>query len=78
MVNSENNKTTTIQLSRGNFLKFLKDKGEDSFLKGMPFLDLKGDKVDLLISCGDGYVARLPIERLKIQDYIKFRYSEEK
>lgn len=74
MSNIEN---TTIQLSRGNFLKFLKDKGEENFKKGMPFLDWKGDKVDLLISCGDGYVARFPMERIKIQDYIKYRYPEE-
>lgn len=48
-----------------------------NFRQGQIFLDMKKDKVDLLVSCGDGYLARFPMERLKIKDYINFRYAEE-
>lgn len=47
------------------------------FRQGQLFLDMKKDKVDLLVSCGDGYLARFPMERLKIKDYLNLRYSEE-
>lgn len=47
------------------------------FKQGQLFLDMKKDKVDLLVSCGDGYLARFPMERLKIKDYLSLRYSEE-
>lgn len=47
------------------------------FKQGQLFLDMKKDKVDLLVSCGDGYLARFPMERLKIKDYLSIRYSEE-
>lgn len=48
-----------------------------NFRQGQIFLDMKKDKVDLLVSCGDGYLARFPMERLKIKDYINLRYAEE-
>ena len=44
-----------------------------AFPAGMPFINMDGDKVDLLISCGDNYIARLPMERMTIDRYIDLK-----
>lgn len=64
-----------ISQKRGNFKKFL---STNSFNPGEIFFDLKGSKIDLLISCGDNYIGRIPLERLSVQEYLNFRYPEPK
>lgn len=78
------NKTLITNLTSDQILeeldKLVKDyiKNDTSnFRQGQIFLDMKKDKVDLLVSCGDGYLARFPMERLKIKDYLNLRYTEE-
>ena len=44
-----------------------------AFPAGMPFINMDGDKVDLIISCGDNYIARLPMERMTIDRYIDLK-----
>lgn len=43
------------------------------FPAGTPFFNMDGDKVDLLVSCGDNYIARLPMERMTIDKYIDLK-----
>ena len=44
-----------------------------AFPVGMPFVNMDGDKVDLLISCGDNYIARIPMERMTISKYLELK-----
>lgn len=44
-----------------------------AFPAGMPFINMDGDKVDLIISCGDNYIARVPMERMTIDKYINLK-----
>ena len=34
---------------------------------------MDGDKVDLIISCGDNYIARVPMERMTINKYLELK-----
>lgn len=43
------------------------------FPAGTLFFNMDGDKVDLLVSCGDNYIARLPMERMTIDKYIDLK-----
>lgn len=43
------------------------------FPVGMPFVNMDGDKVDLIISCGDNYIARVPMERMTINKYLELK-----
>lgn len=49
-----------------------------NFRPGSFFIDMKGSDADLLVSLGDMQIARLPMERYNIIDYIDMRYPEEK
>lgn len=44
-----------------------------NFSAGMPFINMDGDKVDLIISCGDNYIARVPMERMTIDKYLELK-----
>lgn len=44
-----------------------------AFPAGMPFINMDGDKVDLIISCGDNYIARIPMERMTINKYLELK-----
>lgn len=44
-----------------------------NFPAGMPFINMDGDKVDLIISCGDNYIARVPMERMTINKYLELK-----
>ena len=44
-----------------------------AFPAGMPFINMDGDKVDLIISCGDNYIARVPMERMTINKYLELK-----
>lgn len=44
-----------------------------NFPAGMPFVNMDGDKVDLIISCGDNYIARVPMERMTINKYLELK-----
>lgn len=44
-----------------------------AFPVGMPFVNMDGDKVDLLIRCGDNYIARIPMERMTISKYLELK-----
>ena len=44
-----------------------------NFPAGMPFVNMDGDKVDLIISCGDNYIARVPMERMTIDKYLELK-----
>lgn len=46
-----------------------------NFPAGMPFINMDGDKVDLIISCGDNYIARVPMERMTINKYLELKDS---
>ena len=46
-----------------------------AFPAGMPFVNMDGDKVDLIISCGDNYIARIPMERMTINKYLELKDS---
>lgn len=46
-----------------------------AFPAGMPFINMDGDKVDLIISCGDNYIARIPMERMTISKYLELKDS---
>ena len=44
-----------------------------AFPSGIPFINMDGDKVDLIISCGDNYIARIPMERMTINKYLELK-----
>lgn len=44
-----------------------------NFPAGMPFINMDGDKVDFIISCGDNYIARVPMERMTINKYLELK-----
>ena len=44
-----------------------------AFPAGMPFINMDGDKVDLIIGCGDNYIARVPMERMTISKYLELK-----
>lgn len=44
-----------------------------NFPAGMPFINMDGDKVDLIINCGDNYIARVPMERMTINKYLELK-----
>lgn len=46
-----------------------------NFPAGMPFISMDGDKVDWIISCGDNYIARVPMERMTINKYLELKDS---
>lgn len=76
MTNQINGATVkSIVQKRGNFKKFITSETA-SFGAGEIFIDFKGSKVDLLVSCGNNLLGRIPLERFTIDEYINFRYPE--